>query len=40
MSRLISYDCENYVIDRELEIQGYPLDLRYGDGKIFALTVE
>ena len=39
-STLISYDCENYVIDGELELQGFPLDLTYGDGKLIVLTAE
>lgn len=40
-SRLVSYNYRFYTIDQEIDISGYPLDLKVsGSGVIYALTAE
>ena len=40
-SRLVSYNCSTYTIDQQIDLQGFPLDLKVSeDGIIFVLTAE
>ena len=40
-SRLISYNCSTYTVDQQIDLPGFPLDLKVSeDGIIHALTTE
>lgn len=41
ISRLVSYNCSNYFIESQIDLQGYPLDLEIGaEGQLLVLTAE
>jgi hypothetical protein len=39
-SRLVSYDCVNWVVDNQAVVPGFPLDIDCSDGKVYVLTTE
>ncbi len=41
MNRQVSYNCSNYFIESQIDLQGYPLDLEISaEGQLLVLTAE